>query len=157
MQELVKLLKDRGLKISVAESCTGGMFMSELTSVPGASEVFSCGYVTYSDISKIRILGVNPHTLAVYGAVSEETVEEMLEGLLAETEAGIVCAISGIAGPSGGTADKPAGTVFAGFCIRGSLVKKTERFNFAGDRDQIRRASVKELSGMIIKEIGAVN
>ena len=156
MQELVLFLKQRGLKISVAESCTGGLFMSELTSVPGASEVFTCGFVTYSDASKFRILGVNPHTLVVHGAVSAETVSEMLEGLLAQTDADIVCAVSGIAGPAGGSAEKPAGTVYAGFCIRGRSFDKIERFNFAGDRDQIRRAAVKEMSGMIIKEIGKV-
>ncbi len=153
--ELVRLLKENKLTVSSAESCTGGLFSSMLTDIPGSSAVFSEGFVTYSDDSKFRILSVNPQTLALHGAVSEETVSEMLDGLLAVTDSGVVCAVSGIAGPDGGTDKKPVGTVFSGFCLRKSGEKFIRRYNFSGDRLTVKKKSADKLAVEIIKQIGS--
>lgn len=150
MEELVRILGENNLKISAAESCTGGLFMSLVTDVPGSSKVFDCGFVTYSNDSKIRILAVNPHTLGINGAVSEETVSEMLDGLLAETLSDVVCAVSGIAGPDGGTKDKPVGTVYAGFCLRKSGLKKINRYTFKGDRKTIKKKTAEMMGKDIV-------
>ncbi len=148
--ELVSILKKRHLRLSAAESCTGGLFMNNITNIPGSSEVFTEGFVTYSNDSKFAILNVNPSTLGIKGAVSEETVSEMLEGLLAETKADIVCAVSGIAGPDGGSEFKPVGTVFAGFSLREEKKKHIRKFFFTGDRISIKeKASNKLMIEMI--------
>jgi nicotinamide-nucleotide amidase len=149
---LVEILKSRKIKISAAESCTGGLFMSMITQVPGSSEVFGEGFVTYSNESKFRILGVNPHTIAVKGAVSEETVSEMLDGLLCETKADVVCAVSGIAGPEGGTIEKPVGTVVTGVRIRSGSKNIVMNF-FEGNRNEIRIKSCETLKDQILEII----
>jgi PncC family amidohydrolase len=146
--ELIKLLLKKKMKISAAESCTGGLFMSMITEIPGSSAVFTEGFVTYSNESKFNRLGVNPYTLGIKGAVSEETVSEMLDGLLSETQAGVVCAVSGIAGPGGGTKEKPVGTVVLGFCIRGDK-KVIRKMLFEGGRHKIRIHACCELAAMI--------
>ncbi|MFO7810381.1 MAG: CinA family protein [Candidatus Delongbacteria bacterium] len=157
MKELADILKLNGLKLSVVESCTGGLFMSRLTDVPGASEVFECGFVTYTDMSKYHILGVNPYTLSLKGAVSSETVSELLDGLKAETNSDVFCAVSGIAGPSGGSKLKPVGTVYAGFCLRNKKGARILKFNFEGSRIQIKNMAVdrmcEELKKYIREEI----
>lgn len=124
--------------------------MSLITDIPGSSRVFDCGYVTYSNESKIRILAVNPHTLGMNGAVSEETVSEMLDGLLAETSSGVLCAVSGIAGPDGGTEDKPVGTVYAGFCLRKSGRRKILRYFFEGDRKTVKKKTAEKMGKDIV-------
>lgn len=149
--ELVSLLKENRLKLAAAESCTGGLFMNNLTNVPGSSEVFIEGFVTYSNDSKFRILNVNPQTLSLNGAVSEETVSEMLDGLLAETKADIVCAVSGIAGPDGGSELKPVGTVFLGYSLRTEKRKHVNKFFFTGDRISIKEKASNKLMIEIIK------
>lgn len=149
--ELVSLLKENRLKLAAAESCTGGFFMNNLTNVPGSSEVFTEGFVTYSNDSKFRILNVNPQTLSLNGAVSEETVSEMLDGLLAETKADIVCAVSGIAGPDGGSELKPVGTVFLGYSLRTENKKIVNKFFFTGDRISIKEKASNKLMIEIIK------
>jgi len=149
--ELVSLLKKRHFRLSAAESCTGGLFMNNITNIPGSSEVFIEGFVTYSNDSKFRILNVNPQTLSLNGAVSEETVSEMLDGLLAETKADIVCAVSGIAGPDGGSELKPVGTVFAGFSLRGEKKKHIRKFFFSGDRISIKEKASNKLMIEMIK------
>ncbi|MGH8267384.1 MAG: CinA family protein, partial [Steroidobacteraceae bacterium] len=101
-------------RIVTAESCTAGWVAKALTDVPGSSQWFECGYVTYSDAAKVRDLGVAARTLADFGAVSEQTVREMAEGALRASRASVAVAVSGIAGPEGGTPDKPVGTVW--FC-----------------------------------------
>jgi nicotinamide-nucleotide amidase len=154
--ELVKLLKDNKLTISSAESCTGGLFASALTDVPGSSAVFSEGYITYSNDSKFRILAVSPQTLAIHGAVSHETVSEMLDGLLAVTGSDVVCAVSGIAGPEGGTDNKPVGTVFAGFCLRNGGSKLIRKYNFSGDRLTVKKKSADKLAVELIRHIGSM-
>ncbi|HXK50357.1 MAG TPA: CinA family nicotinamide mononucleotide deamidase-related protein [Clostridiales bacterium] len=152
--ELVRLLKEKKMTLSSAESCTGGLFASSVTDVPGSSAVFSEGYITYSNTSKFRILSVNPQTLAMNGAVSEETVSEMLDGMLAVTSSDFVCAVSGIAGPDGGTAAKPVGTVYAGFCSRTGNEKFIRKYNFSGDRTTVKRKAADKLAVELIKFIG---
>ena len=134
---VAELLTKRGLTLSVAESCTGGLIASTLVSVPGVSKVFTGGVIAYANEEKTARLGVRPGTLAAHGAVSEETVREMLAGLT--TPAAI--AVSGIAGPDGGTPDKPRGTVIIGLRVNDTV--RVEQRLFAGTRDQIREKSAK--------------
>lgn len=148
---LIEKLIEKDLKISVAESCTGGMIAEKLVSVSGASKVFSEGLVTYSNEAKMKRLGVKRETLDKWGAVSEETVKEMLDGL--GTDVGI--AVSGIAGPLGGTEEKPVGTVYIGIKYKGSLCINKNLFK--GDRERIRiRASYTAINNLlqIIKKEG---
>jgi len=139
MEEVVvRLLKENKKTLAVAESCTGGMLSSLVVNVPGASDVFIGGVVAYSNELKKSILGVKEDTLRKYGAVSEQCVQEMTEGLKKLTEADICVAISGIAGPSGGTPTKPVGTVFIYLFEQNH---STVRYNFSGDRNTIRTRS----------------
>ncbi len=133
---LVKALLENELKIATAESCTGGMIASRITAVPGASACFDCGVVTYSNQQKHRLLGVEEETLAKMGAVSEETALQMCKGVTALAGADIGISVTGIAGPGGGTADKPVGTVWIGVCTEN--VHRAFRFLFSGDRNQVR-------------------
>jgi len=134
--ELVNLLKQKHLTVSTAESCTGGLIGKRFTDIPGASEVFTGSVTAYSNTIKTGVLGVNESTLEKHGAVSEETAAEMVRGLcsLFGTEIGI--SVTGIAGPGGGTEDKPVGTVCFGFRINNELITRKEFFG--GDRDRIR-------------------
>lgn len=118
-QTVVRLLRSRGWSMATAESCTGGLIADRLTNVPGASEVFSCGFVTYANEAKTKQLGVCPETLAKHGAVSEEVAREMAEGALREAGVEIAVAVTGIAGPDGGTEEKPVGTAWIGLASRG--------------------------------------
>jgi len=133
---LVKSLLTNGMKIATAESCTGGMIASRITSVAGASGCFDCGVVTYSNEQKHRLLNVNQETLESKGAVSEETALQMCEGVRALAGADIGISVTGIAGPGGGTADKPVGTVWIG--VSCEKVHRAFRFLFSGDRNQVR-------------------
>ena len=108
----VKLLKTKKLKITTAESCTGGLISKMITDVSGSSEVFDCGIVSYSNEIKISVLGVKEETLSIYGAVSEQTVREMSEGALRVSGADISVAVSGIAGPVSDSTNKPVGLIF---------------------------------------------
>lgn len=129
------------LMLVTAESCTGGWIAKTLTDLPGSSAWFDAGVVTYSYEAKEALLGVNPRTLEHSGAVSEETVLEMVSGALARFGAGVAVAVTGIAGPSGGTADKPVGTVWIGWKRRGGYAH-ARLFHFAGDREAVRRRTV---------------
>ncbi|MGL4402975.1 MAG: CinA family protein [Fusobacteriaceae bacterium] len=142
---LIKLLDEKNIKISVAESCTGGMLSEKITAIPGASKVFYEGIVTYSNESKIARLGVNPETIEKYGAVSRETAEEMVKGL--STEIGI--SITGFAGPGGGDEINPVGTVFIG--IKKESQIKVLHYIFSGDRVEIRKSCVEKALVEIIK------
>ena len=134
-------LKRRGLMLATAESCTGGWISEAVTMVPGSSDWFERGFVTYTYISKREMLGVKAATLEKHGAVAEEVVREMARGAIARSHAQIAVAVSGVAGPSGGTPDKPVGTVcFAWSMKGGTLASETKRF--AGDREAVRRQSV---------------
>lgn len=133
---LGKLLCDNNLTISVAESCTGGMVSGKLISYPGISNVFLEGMVTYSNSAKIRRLGVKEATLKDFGAVSKETAKEMAIGVARESGSDISIATTGIAGPGGGTNDKPVGLVYIGVYIKGDVIVK--KFIFNGDRERVR-------------------
>lgn len=129
------------MMLVTAESCTGGWIAKTLTDLPGSSAWFDAGVVTYSYGAKEALLGVNPGTLERTGAVSEETALEMVSGALARFGAGVAVAVTGIAGPSGGTADKPVGTVWVSWKRRGGYAY-AKCFYFEGDRAAIRRQSV---------------
>ncbi|MFT4249581.1 MAG: nicotinamide-nucleotide amidohydrolase family protein [Pseudomonas sp.] len=124
-----------------AESCTGGWIAKAMTDVAGSSAWFDCGMAAYSYEAKQALLGVRPQTLETYGAVSRETVIEMVSGALVNSGASIAVAVTGIAGPGGGSADKPVGTVWVGWKRRGGYAS-AELFHFDGDRDAVRRQTV---------------
>jgi len=134
-----------GRRLATAESCTAGWVAKAITDVPGSSQWFECGYVTYSDAAKIRDLGVRPATLSGFGAVSEETAREMALGLLRIPGVSVALAVTGIAGPDGGTPAKPVGTVW--FCAAArtgrDLEVIAERQLFPGDRAGVRGHSVR--------------
>lgn len=134
-------LQQHKLMLVTAESCTGGWIAKTLTDQPGSSAWFDAGVVVYSYEAKEALLGVNPRTLEHTGAVSEETVLEMVSGAMARYGAGVAVAVTGIAGPSGGTPDKPVGTVWIGWKRRGGYAH-AQLFHFGGDREAIRRQSV---------------
>lgn len=147
-EEVAGLMRERKLMLVTAESCTGGFIAKVLTDLPGSSAWFDAGVVTYSYEAKEALLGVNPRTLERTGAVSEETVLEMVSGALARFGAGAAVAVTGIAGPSGGTEGKPVGTVWIGWKRRGGYAH-ARVFHFDGDRDAIRRQTVAAaLSGL---------
>lgn len=124
-----------------AESCTGGWIAKVMTGIAGSSEWFDCGLVVYSYEAKQRLLGVRPKTLEETGAVSRETVIEMVSGALVNSGASLAVAVTGIAGPGGGTEDKPVGTVWIGWKRRGGY-PDARLFHFDGDRDAVRRQTV---------------
>lgn len=130
------LLKKRGLTVSTAESCTGGLIAKRLTDIPGISENYLYGMVTYDNQAKIQLLGVSPNILEKYGAVSEETALEMARGVRQAVGTDLALAVTGIAGPGGGTPEKPLGLVYIGFADRDTTI--VQRFLFVGDRETIR-------------------
>jgi nicotinamide-nucleotide amidase len=133
------LLRDRGLTVSLAESCTGGLLAKRLTDESGASEYMKAAFVTYANAAKRDLIGVQPETLAMHGAVSEQCAREMAAGARATARASVGVAVTGIAGPGGGSADKPVGTVWIGAALPGST--HAQKFVFAGDRSEIRERS----------------
>lgn len=130
------LLKERKMTISLAESCTGGLIGHRLTSIPGSSLYFERGIIVYSNKSKIEMLGVKKRTIDTYGSVSDQAVREMAEGIkeIAKTDMGL--AVTGIAGPSGGTEEKPVGTVFIGLSVDGKIF--SGKYCFSGQRDKVK-------------------
>jgi nicotinamide-nucleotide amidase len=143
-ERLGRKLRAAGRRFATAESCTGGWVAKACTDIAGSSQWFECGFVTYSNAAKVRDLGVSEGTLANHGAVSEPTVREMAAGALRVSGADIAVAISGIAGPDGGTPTKPVGTVWFGLASRRGVevVVTAETCLFGGDRELIRRRSV---------------
>ena len=125
--EIINKCRSKKFKISVAESCTGGLISSIITSIPGSSDVFECGFITYSNNSKKKFLNVSQNTLSLYGAVSEEVVIEMISGLKLHTQSDILLAISGIAGPGGGTKDKPEGLVWISYAFKNNNIKTAKQ------------------------------
>jgi nicotinamide-nucleotide amidase len=140
-------------RIVTAESCTGGWVAKALTDIPGSSQWFECGYVTYSNTAKMRDLGVAGATLERFGAVSEQVVREMAEGALRVAHASVAIAVSGIAGPDGGTPDKPVGTVwFCGAARQGTATDIiAEEKLFGGDRAFVRSRSVQHALRLILR------
>jgi nicotinamide-nucleotide amidase len=132
----------RGWMLALAESCTGGWVAQAVTSVAGSSKWFDRGWVTYSNTAKEELLGVSGATLAWYGAVSEETAREMAAGALARSRAQVALAVTGIAGPGGGSPQKPVGTVCFAWAVREAHAGSTTR-HFDGDREQVRRQCVR--------------
>jgi nicotinamide-nucleotide amidase len=130
-----------GLRIATAESCTGGLIAANLTDIPGSSDVFERGFVTYSNDSKTELLGVPADLIDENGAVSEPVAHAMAEGALARSRADIAVAVTGIAGPGGGSAEKPVGLVFIGTAKKGDRTI-VQRHVFPGDRADIRQATV---------------
>jgi nicotinamide-nucleotide amidase len=127
--------------LATAESCTGGWIGEAVTAVPGSSDWFERGFITYSNAAKQEMLGVRSATLETHGAVSEQTVLEMAAGALAHSRATMAVSVSGVAGPTGGTATKPVGMVCIGWCVRGSAPFAVTKY-FHGDRESVRRQSV---------------
>lgn len=140
-QQLGEVLKRKSLILTTAESCTGGWIGRVITAVPGSSAWYEGGFITYTNTAKISQLDVRPATLASYGAVSEPVVREMAQGALQCAQAQIAVAVSGIAGPGGGTAEKPVGTVCLGWTqVAGAQRERT--FRFGGDREAVRAQAV---------------
>ena len=139
-KHLSDLLVSKGLTISVAESCTGGSLSSSLTSISGASTYFNCGFITYSNQSKIDMLGVNPESIEMYGAVSEKVAHDMVTGAGQKSHSNLAVSITGIAGPSGGSAVKPVGMVCFGFFFDGEVTTTTQFFS--GSRSDIVSQSI---------------
>ena len=151
-EELVSLLIDKGHTISFAESCTGGMAAASIVDVADASKVLNASFVTYANEAKIKYANVSGETLDKYGAVSEQTAGEMAEGAAKANNADVAVGISGIAGPTGGTEDKPVGTVCFGYYVAGKLFTETVHFGNVG-RNNVRRKSVEHVTDVIINEL----
>jgi nicotinamide-nucleotide amidase len=136
---VAKLLEEKGISMSTAESCTGGMVAARMVNVPGVSRVFTSGIVTYSNEAKRNLLGVREETLKAVGAVSPETAEEMARGGRKACGSDLCVSITGIAGPDGGTKEKPVGLVYMACDLRGHL--EVRRYQFQGSRSEVREQS----------------
>lgn len=146
-ESVVELLSNNGLTISTAESCTGGLLCGRIINAPGASEIIKEGIVTYSNKAKRTRLGVKKSTLNKYGAVSEQTAKEMVKGVLGLTKADTALAVTGIAGPDGGTEEKPVGLVYIACSVCGNT--KVEKFQFRGNRQKIRESATTQALTML--------
>ena len=150
---LVRALEARGLTLASAESCTGGLLGARITDVPGASRVYLGGAVTYADREKVRQLGVRPETLAARGAVSEDTVREMAAGMRERAGADLAVAVSGVAGPGGGTEDKPVGTVWLAVAGPGPDQVTAKKVFWPGARDQVRLLSAYWAMALVMRAL----
>lgn len=157
LSDLVKTLSDvlktKKLKLATAESCTGGLISMLITDLAGSSDVFDRGFVIYSNQSKIDMLEVSPLTLDRHGAVSEQTAIEMAKGAIKQSQADIAIAVTGIAGPSGGTPDKPVGLVYIGFARKNGESFAIKNL-FHGDRTAIRKTTAKTALETVLNKIG---
>lgn len=147
-EKIGKILSERGLKIAISESCTGGLICHRITNVSGSSNYFQAGFVTYSNDSKSKFLGVDEATLREKGAVSEEVAKLMAEGVRRVTGCDIGLSVTGIAGPLGGTPEKPVGLVFIGLSTRDLVVVR--RFKFDGERLEIKDKAAKEALKLLL-------
>ncbi len=152
---LVVVLKAAGLRLAIAESCTGGLIAGALTAIPGSSAVLERGFVTYSNDAKVEMLGVDAALIAQLGAVSPEVAEAMAEGALAHAQADIAVSVTGIAGPDGGSPAKPVGTVHIGLASTGH---RTRHFSFVfdGSRTDIRIATLTTALSLVEKRVTAI-
>ena len=153
VQTLSQLLADQSLTLSVAESCTGGGLSALLTSVSGSSTYFDRGYITYSNQAKMDMLDVDAEILEQFGAVSEQTAFEMVNGVIQNSHSDIAVSITGIAGPTGGTVEKPVGMVCFGFCVKDKHFVKTQ--HFSGDRETVVASSVDFVIQTLVDELSA--
>ena len=150
-QQIGQRLAATGQWITCAESCTGGLIAAYFTEIAGSSAYFDRGFVTYSNLAKQQLLGVNQQTLAQWGAVSEQTVREMATGALKAAGANIAISVSGIAGPDGGSTEKPVGTVWFGWANReGLVIARKRRFN--GNRHQVRQQAVEYALTVVLEK-----
>ena len=140
VRALAQALLAQGWKLATAESCTGGLIAAACTELSGSSGWFERGFVTYSNAAKTELLGVDAALIEAHGAVSEPVARAMAEGAVARSRAQVSVAVTGVAGPSGGSADKPVGTVWFGWSVGGEV--RTERRRFEGDRAAVRAATV---------------
>ena len=154
IQDLATQLRRRGWLLATAESCTGGLIAAACTDLAGSSDWFERGFVTYSNAAKTELLGVPAALIAQHGAVSEPVARAMAEGALAHSRAQLSVAVTGVAGPSGGSADKPVGTVWFGWCVGGQC--STERQLFAGDRASVRAQSAQHALAGLLARVRAV-
>jgi nicotinamide-nucleotide amidase len=147
---LAALLQDKGWMLATAESCTGGMIAAACTDLSGSSNWFERGFVTYSDAAKVELLGVDPAAIATHGAVSEAVARAMAIGAVRCSRAQVSVAVTGVAGPTGGSIEKPVGTVWFGYMVDGLLSSETQRFD--GDRAGVRQATVDHaLAGLLLR------
>lgn len=147
-QSVIDILKEKNLTLSTAESCTGGMIGELITSVSGASEVYGFGFITYANEAKEKILGVKHETLERFGAVSEETAREMALGAKKVSGSDIAVSVTGIAGPGGGTKEKPVGLVYTAICCRDKV--EVSRLLLNGDREAVRKETCRRVFENII-------
>ncbi len=140
----------RGIMLATAESCTGGMIAAALTDIAGSSSVVDRGFVTYSNEAKMEMLGVSSETLAAHGAVSQETALEMAAGALTRSRAGVAVAVTGIAGPDGGSAEKPVGLVWFGLALKGRAPLAQSHIFADHDRAGVRAATVEAALDMVL-------
>ena len=147
---LLGLLRARGQRVATAESCTGGLIAAALTAVAGSSDVVDRGFVTYSNAAKTELLGVPAALIEAQGAVSEAVARRMAEGAVAASPAELAVAVTGVAGPGGGTEAKPVGLVWFGLARRGGATYAEARV-FPGDRQAVRRATVLHAIGLLAK------
>jgi nicotinamide-nucleotide amidase len=152
--EILALCRKAGLRLATAESCTGGLIAAVLTDIPGSSDVFERGFVTYSNEAKSELLGVPADLIAKHGAVSREVAEAMARGALANSHADIAVAVTGVAGPGGGTSEKPVGLVHLAGARGGRVIHRPIRLGDIG-RSQIREASVAEAFRLVRTLAGA--
>lgn len=145
---LLAAARARGAVVATAESCTGGLIGGAITEVPGSSDIFDRGFITYSNAAKVEMLGIRPETLAAHGAVSEEIAAEMAEGALARSKATLAVSVTGIAGP-GGSEHKPEGRVCFGLAGDGVTRTQTVEFGAIG-RSNVRRATVEHALSLLI-------
>tara|TARA_B100000035_G_C20700916_1_gene422626 strand:+ start:51 stop:512 length:462 start_codon:yes stop_codon:yes gene_type:complete len=152
MKSLIKILTKKKLKISFVESCTGGLLASTITSTNGASKIFNLGLITYSNQAKIKILKINPNIIRKYGAVSHECCLAMVKNLSKISKANINVSITGIAGPRGGTKQKPVGLVYIGL-KKGNKVAVNKCFFKNKKRSSIQKATVKKALNLIFRAV----
>lgn len=150
-EEVVKMLRAAKMTVTTVESCTGGLLSGTLVDVAGVSDVFNQAFVTYANEAKHSLVGVNQETLDSYGAVSEETAREMAEGGAKAAKADACLSVTGIAGPDGGTAEKPVGLVYIGCHVNGNTV--VERNIFSGTRREVREQSVLAALKLLKKQL----
>ena len=150
-EEVVKMLKNAGMTVTTVESCTGGLISATLVDVTGASAVLNQAYVTYANEAKHSLVGVKEKTLETYGAVSEQTAREMAEGGAKAAKADAALAVTGIAGPDGGTPEKPVGLVYIGCHVNGNTV--VEKNIFSGTRREVREQSVNAALELLKKQL----
>ena len=149
-KKILEIAAENKMKISCAESCTGGLLSALFTEISGASKSFDRAFITYSNEAKNEMLGVKKTTLETFGAVSFETAKEMAEGVIKNSSAELAVAITGIAGPDGGSLDKPVGLVYIAVSNRRTKKLNIRKFNFAGNRDDVRSCAVNAAIDMMV-------